>query len=300
MASGLRDRARGIDVARGVRAIAGLAGLAALGGCADDTGTRELAEGDEYVALGDSYTAAYLTGETDPASGKCFRSLENYPRRIAAALGLELTDVSCGGATTESVRGAQAFLDGTSVPPQLDAVSDTTDLVTLRIGANDFNIYGAIVVNCVQLAPSDPDGAPCTEASEQQAEEVATRFELLRQRLVAVLAAVRERAPEARVVVVGYPQVFPEQGPCDAIRLAAGDYSLARDYNRRFTDALATAAAEAEVTYVDMWEASAGHDMCAADPWIAGRLPTGGATAYHPYAQEQAQVADLVVDTLRD
>ena len=53
----------------------------------------------QYVALGDSYTAAPLVPVTDVANG-CFRSDHNYPALAAKALGAELEDRSCGGART--------------------------------------------------------------------------------------------------------------------------------------------------------------------------------------------------------
>ena len=59
-----------------------------------------------YVALGDSFTSGpaiptQLGTTTDPsAPAACLRSSENYPSLTARALGLQLVDRSCGGATT--------------------------------------------------------------------------------------------------------------------------------------------------------------------------------------------------------
>ncbi|MFJ5829446.1 hypothetical protein [Streptomyces sp. NPDC093089] len=48
---------------------------------------------------------------------------------VAEAEGYALTDVTCGGATTDTV-----------IATQLDALSPTTKLVTLTIGGNDLGL----------------------------------------------------------------------------------------------------------------------------------------------------------------
>ena len=59
------------------------------------------------------------------------------------------------------------------------------------------------------------------------------------------------------------------------------------------------AATATGATYVDVWKASQGHDICSADPWINGSVDhKGKALRYHPFAAEQAAVAELVESTL--
>ena len=41
----------------------------------------------------------------------------------------------------------------------------------------------------------------------------------------------------------------------------------------------------------DIWTASAGHDICASDPWINGIKESSGAIPFHPFAAEQKAVA---------
>ncbi|WP_216074289.1 hypothetical protein, partial [Acinetobacter baumannii] len=55
-------------------------------------------EGLQYVALGDSYAAGYgiLPSTGLPVPG-CDQGQQNYPHQVAAALGLQLTDVTCTG-----------------------------------------------------------------------------------------------------------------------------------------------------------------------------------------------------------
>jgi lysophospholipase L1-like esterase len=253
---------------------------------------------DEYVALGDSYTAAPLVPPTD-TSNLCLRSGVNYPALVAEAMpGTTLTDVSCSGAGTRNTTTPQTGRGG-SVPPQLDALSRTTDLVTIGLGGNDHALFATLLGRCTQLAVADPDGAPCTAAYPET--DTAATLADIRRNVAGVIAAVRDRSPHARIVVVGYPQIVPESGTCDLLPLAAGDYPFARDVNEGLARAVRLAADDAQADYLDLWAPSTGHDICAADPWINGRVTTvNEALAYHPFAVEQAAVADLLLGMLTE
>lgn len=258
---------------------------------------------DRYVALGDSYTAAPLVPPTD-LSTTCLRSQVNYPALVAEALpGTRLTDVSCSGATTADVTRPQVGQLGQTgrVPPQIDAVTRGTDLVTIGLGGNDDQLFGGLISRCTQAAGSDPTGSPCTDSYDAAATTALdSTFTRIADNLAGVVAKVRDRAPRARILVVGYPQVVPVSGACDALPLAAGDYPFVHEVNRRLTEALRVGATRAGAEYVDVWRASAGHDICSADPWINGQVTSAQtALAYHPLAAGQQAVADLVLARLR-
>lgn len=291
--------------------VAGLAvALSSLTACAGDIPTRTtptrtaqsldpVRPGDHYVAIGDSYTAAPQTGPVAAENG-CLQSTTNYPHQVAERLGLDLTDVSCGGATTQHVTNPQLVLRANRRPPQANALSTTTDLVTISLGGNDFGTYAGIVFYCAAIRGRDPAGAPCTALDDEAGKEsVENRGVRIEQRLVAAIKEIKKRAPKARIVVVGYPQFFPPTGPCSQLWLAAGDYPLARRVNEMLVRAQENAAERTNAEYVDVFAATAGHDMCADDPWIAGIKPAGSdAMLYHPYPVEQQVVADLLVDLL--
>src|SRR5215218_8969595 len=104
-----------------------------LGAPASEAGTPL-----RYVALGDSYSAASGLLPPDPTAPlECLRSVLDYPHVVAAATGAQLTDVTCGAADTGDYRESQ--YDG--VAPQLDAVTRTTQLVTMTIGGNDSGVF---------------------------------------------------------------------------------------------------------------------------------------------------------------
>jgi lysophospholipase L1-like esterase len=295
------------DVPRLVIAL--LLGALALSGCTDDpeptpapgpaetTGSPTAAPTayDEYVALGDSYTAAPLVPPTD-TSNACLRSGVNYPALVAAAMpGTALTDVSCSGADTTNMTAPQRSITG-AVPPQFDALRRGTDLVTIGLGGNDHGLFGSVIGTCTRVRASDPTGSPCADRLGQGVESTLGD---IRTRLAGVVEGVRERSPHARILLVGYPQIVPESGTCADLPLATGDYPFARQVNEGLTEAVRAAAAETKVEYVDVWTPSAGHDICADDPWINGRVTSAAtALAYHPLAVEQQVVADLVVALL--
>lgn len=260
--------------------------------------TAAATEYDQYVALGDSYTAAPLVPPTD-GSSICLRSGVNYPALVARAMpGTELTDVSCSGAGTANVTSPQVGQLGGRVPPQIDALRPGTDLVTIGLGGNDDHLFSGVLGHCVQLASSDPAGAPCRAAVDEASLDLT--FEHIRANLLGVVDAVRDRSPHARILLVGYPQIVPASGTCDLLPLAEGDYAFARSVIEDLNETMRRAADETDVEYVDLWGPSAGHDICADDPWVNGRITSAEtALAYHPLAAGQHAAAEAVLAELR-
>ena len=73
---------------------------------------------------------------------------------------------------------------------------------------------------------------------------------------------------------------------------------ITRDEVAHLAD-LARAAERTDTTYVDVWRASAGHDVCADEPWVNGQQGVqGGAIPFHPLPAGQRAVADLVVEAV--
>lgn len=249
-----------------------------------------------YVALGDSYTAAPgVPDQVGPAS--CYRSDRNYPSLVAQRLHVApFVDRSCSGADTSDMTASQ----GSGVPPQFDALTPATDLVTVGIGGNDLSLFSAVIGYCVQLASSDPGGSPCTDALRRRPGAVEKALGTIGENVTEVLQGVRTRSPRATVLAVGYPQIVPAAGTCARLPLARGDYRLGRRINRGLDDSVARAARAAGVRFVDLWHSSAGHDVCSERPWINGvHARPGKAIPFHPFEVEQQAVARLVVAAVR-
>ncbi|MEQ6902798.1 SGNH/GDSL hydrolase family protein [Nocardioides sp. YIM 152588] len=279
------------------------------------------APGSAYVAIGDSYTAAPGIGAS--LDDACGRSAGNYPSLVAAALDLELTDVSCSGALTVHVSDPQYVGDQVRAP-QGDALGAGTDLVTVSLGANDDGVFGGLL-GCVPQAAADPTGSPCRDhylgadldgadldgadldgagqdglapGGVTPAEGAVDRLRVrLAGRVAAAVGAVQRRAPRARVLVVGYPVIAPTE-TCPQFPLATGDVAFVAEVNAVLNDALAAGAAERGADFVDLTAPTEGHDLCSADPWVAGQTPTGPATPYHPYVEEQQAAAAAIVAAL--
>ena len=257
-----------------------------------------------YVALGDSYTAAPLVPDTD-AADPCLQSSNDYPHLVARERpGTRLIDVSCSGASSRNgLTGPQVAL-GATLDPQDEALTRGTDLVTLGMGGNDFDLFTTLVGTCSRLGPTEPSGSPCrdlftaggTDRLRPLLGRIATR---IRQDVVDV----RRRSPQARILVLGYPQLVPATGSCpDLLPVADGDLPFVRSIAAGLSNAVARGARAADVgaEYVDVASASRGHDICAAVPWVNGQsTDPAAALAFHPFAREQRAVAGLVERTLK-
>ena len=254
---------------------------------------------DRYVALGDSFTAAPLVPTTDIAGG-CFRSDGNYPALVAERLDIDaLVDVSCSGAKTDDLTGRQRTVRDASVPPQLRVLNRRTDLVTLGIGGNDFDLFHTLVATCSRLRSREPAGSPCAEELDARGVDLVAETDKISRRVEAAVRKIQERAPEARVLNDGYLRLTPSDGRCAALPFANGDYAFGERVSRALNDSLARAARRTDVEFVDMYARSEGHDVCSEDPWVNGiRTVEGEALAFHPFAEGMDAVAAEVVERL--
>ena len=153
-----RARLAAAPTARGLAAVAGGSLLViALSGTAGAGVSGPLGAGGppHYVALGDSYTAGPLIPDQTGSPAGCLRSTHSYPFLVAAGTGAAtFTDVSCQGATTADMTHAQSVPLGTN-PPQDNALSASTTLVTLQIGGNDIG-FSDIIIHCTTLSLTEP------------------------------------------------------------------------------------------------------------------------------------------------
>ena len=246
-----------------------------------------------YVAMGDSYTAAPFVPLTDVAYG-CFRSSNNYPKLVAEALRIDdLKDRSCTGAQTADLPGRQRTVRGMSVPPQFDALSRATDLVTVGIGANNDHLYARLATVCrrtQKICPLYDERATLGRIVDRVSPTVADTLE-----------QIKKRSPNARVLLISYPKLLPQRGDCELLpRMRPRDRATFRTINLRLRLQMRTAAQEAGVEFVDFYRASIGHDICSRHPWIQGRTGNGRqGAALHPLPAGQAALARLVEATLR-
>jgi hypothetical protein len=194
--------------------------------------------------------------------------------------------VSCAGATTGDLTGAQAA----GVPAQLDALRPTTSIVSVGIGGNDLG-FSRIVDGCISATPwggtrvgwscAGHDGGESTDPLTTGVQQVGSR-------VAAVLADIRSRAPRARVFVIGYPEILPTTGSgCwPLLPFSAGDLGFLREVESALNTTLAEAAGSAGDTYVDTAGPSTAHDACtsADSRWVEPVLSTRHTFPLHPSA----------------
>ncbi|WFE41391.1 SGNH/GDSL hydrolase family protein [Micromonospora sp. WMMD998] len=213
-----------------------------------------------YVALGDSYSSGVGAGPYDLST--CLRSQKSYAPLWAAAHAVtSFRFPACGGAVTADVRNSQ-----------VGQLSSATTLVTITIGGNDAG-FADVMTSCRFGSTSS------CESAVNGAKAFATAT--LPGRLDATYAAIRERAPNARLVVLGYPRLF-ETGSCGLLAMSSYKRTILNQAADVLNGVTAGRAGAAGATFVDARSSFTGHGVCAADPWI--RDVTGVIEAYHPNA----------------
>lgn len=289
---GARDRepARRLRLALGV--LAALAAVLAL------AAPPASAAAGRFVALGDSYAAGPLIPLPIKPYG-CLKSSNNYgsiaQRKLKYA---EYRDMTCSGAETEDMTEPQGVSPGPN-PPQFDALDANTRLVTLTIGGNDIGFSG-IAEDCIDTTPANA-GHPCKdEYVVDGVDEVSARIAAAAPKVAAVLQGIRARAPQALVLVVDYPAIFPHTGNTGCwplIPVANGDVVWLRSKQVELNQMLATQAAANGATLVGAYTASRGHDACRLPliRWVEPAIPLSAAAPIHPNLQGMQAMAKLVV-----
>jgi lysophospholipase L1-like esterase len=278
-----------------VTALLGTSGIA--------TGTAVAASGSPfYVALGDSYTSgpglpAQLGPQSNPpAPAACQRSSDNYPTIVAKSLGVAVDDVSCLGASTKDLDASQ----GSGIPAQLSALGPSTSLVSLGIGGNDLG-FSSVVANCAAVTPwgATKVGWSCrSHYTVNGVDELVSLVHQVGDRVAALLTDVRSRAPQARVFVVGYPDIVPANGGgCwPMLPFSSADLDYVRTIEADLNDTLSSDASAAGDGYVNMATPSAAHNACtsAASRWVEPIVPSPGTFPLHPSAVGMAGMARVL------
>jgi lysophospholipase L1-like esterase len=221
-----------------------------------------------YVALGDSYSSGLGAGGS---AGACLRSRGAYAYRLGRAV---TALRACAGATTADV-----------LSRQLAPFPGDTRLVTITIGGNDAG-FADLVERCLFAS------RPACSARVERAERFVRRD--LPARLRRVYAAIRERAPDATVVVAGYPRLFARRPWCDPVGMI--DEREQRRLNEGANLLARTIAAEVGrhpgFRFADVREAFNGGGICARSPRIHG--VTSRSDAFHPTARGYATYARVI------
>jgi hypothetical protein len=297
---------------------------AAAAGAEPDTVASPL----RIVLMGDSYTAGNGAGGYDGPTD-CYRSRGNWGELYRAWLEASgqpatLTNVACSGASTDMLtapnprdgdscalpaRSADEYFDPQCrawLRPQVDAVDSGTDVVLLTMGGNDAG-FSDVVLNC--FVPGLRSAGGCRARVEHARAVVDDPGPGgVTAKLVGALNTIHAKAPRARVVLVGYPNLV---GTGFAYTLA-GQPGYDAGTAIRALGAAGVAAQRAAVDrvgsfarYVGVAEAFAGHEP---EPRITHTNPArwllevgdslSWKTWYHPNPAGHRAYRDVLAATL--
>ena len=245
---------------------------------------------DEYVALGDSWSAdvVFLDGhglpDTTYVPVDCAQSHVNYPKLVARELGIPvLRDATCGSATTDHFAAPQALPLGGTNPPQYARLTPTTDLVSVGIGGNDAGFAGAALA-CISLLPIEtipmdllplPDlGLPLisTETlpvggckayfTQGGVDRLAVAIQRSEIKLVRAFRRIHQLSPDARILAVNYLAAVPQRGCWPVVPVTNRDMAYLHDTFLKLNAMVARAARRGGAELVDTYTPTLGHDMC--------------------------------------
>ena len=261
----LKLRRRRTALGAGLATLAMAAGLAAVPAQAVDK--------TKYIALGDSYAAGQGAG---PYLDACYRSENTYSELAADTKAIKLvTNAACSGKTTQDV-----------VSAQLGRLNKSTELVTITAGGNNLG-FGAIITACgaVMVNPTVAAAAACDKASADAAVMIGSGQ--LAAEVASMIQSVKAAAPNAEIVVTGYPYLY------DPVPLNTADpmsvfINKAAQLADGLNGSIYTAAKATGAKYVDVTVAFAGHGINSEtkDPWInLDYANLGSPDNFHPNAE---------------
>jgi lysophospholipase L1-like esterase len=252
--------------------------LAALvTGCAlENVDSRQQAlVGSNYVAQGDSYASG--TGTREYYDSACQRSNHSYAKQLAAQLGLNLSHVACSGARIPDVRANQ-----------LSALSAATNLVTISIGGNDAG-FSNVITRCALPFPFT-----CTGDVNNARNFINNT---LPGQLDALYTEIETRAPNAQVLVIGYPRLFNGEQCNFAARISPGEQTSLNSVADLLATKTAGIAANHGFDFVDPRTAFNTHRICDDVEWLNG-LSNPVGESYHPNRLGHDAFTDLIADHL--
>jgi lysophospholipase L1-like esterase len=206
------------------------------------------ATGVRYVALGDSYASGLGTGREH---GDCDRSPAAYgPQWARAHQPASFTFAACSGATTRGIR-----------LHRLSALSPATTLVSVTVGGNDVG-FSDVIETCIIQSTHD-----CLQAIHGSEHAMTTS---LPRGLNRLLAAIRQHAPAARIVLTGYPLLFDPARPGSCSEMSHREQIELNRAANLLDAAIKSAAARHGAVFADVRAAFRGHAICDRAAWLHG------------------------------
>jgi lysophospholipase L1-like esterase len=230
------------------------------------TGTpAQAASPVRYVALGDSYSSGVGAGDE---SGSCDQSPHAYgPLWASASSPASFMFAACSGATT-----------GTVISSQLSYLSASTTLVSITIGGNDAG-FSSIMETCILESTS------ACESAVSKAEQYTNTT--LPGNLSTLFADIKTDAPNAKVIVLDYPDLYDLSVPI-CLGLSSADHQALDNGTNDLDGVIQTAAGNAGFYFADVRAQFSGRELCDSAGWLNSVEIFDIHTSYHPTATGQA------------
>ncbi|MEO9328613.1 SGNH/GDSL hydrolase family protein [Gordonia aurantiaca] len=246
-----------VRLARVVSAAAAVL-LAAL---AVTTPAANAAEKGTIVVLGDSFS-------TNTVNQGCEKSPTSWPRQLAERTGRPLINEACTGAAiaeTDFTIGDEA-----RKVVERGGFDENTSAVLIQLGLNDrwegHKGGWKLLTRCVERGCDESD--PVLDKITPEAYAA---------RIKPMIDYVRYYAPNAKIAIVGYPELLPANAPDACINTLGVPVSLPNTRGLvEFLDAIQKAQAGAakitDVEFVDAQALTKGRGLCSNAPLMAGIL----------------------------
>jgi lysophospholipase L1-like esterase len=212
-----------------------------------------------YVAMGDSYSSGVGTGSYTLDSA-CKRSVYAYPYLFTQKHTIgSFAFVACSGATTSDL-----------IAKQVPALNASTNLVTMTIGGNDIG-FASLIEQCTL--------SNCATALVNTTANLKTT---LGPALDSAFSDVRNAAPNATVVVLGYPHVFSTASCFGTLGISSTEEKDANALADALDSLISGYAAKYQFTYESALVPWTGHAVCSSSAWLNGLNLLNTGESYHP------------------
>ncbi len=248
------------------------------------------------AALGSSFAAGPAIEPVDDVAA--MRSTRNYPHLLAQLLGADLVDLTVSGATTANILDTpQTTITGRVYAPQIDGLPAGADLVTITAGGNDLQFIGSMLF--AAWSRHDPGGPMARMLGQGFTGGIPTvtdhDIHSTATGLAAIVAAVRDRTHQARVVLVDYLTVLTEQTPTGTGGVFTDEeLPIFLRTQAALGQAYRIAADRSGAELLAVSATSTGHGLGSDDPWVFGFQPVMAKTAgsFHPNEAGMRAIAD--------
>ena len=253
---------------------------------------------------------------TDPYSNLCHRSTNAYGQQVAEDYGFDdrYDFKACSGAvindfTTprDEQNPDKPWSGNDGEDAQEDYVDADTSLITFSIGGNDAK-FADTLQGCIEAGLNPFDS--CSDEDERDSTDKL--IDDVGPRLTDLLLEMRKKAPNARILVVGYPRFFSNHPDrfFDGTQIDKGDQKWINGETRHMDDVMKQAVEDAGgfgagFEFVDVYDAFDGCEIGKDNSCMHnldngfsdGKLVSNG--SYHPNDRGHDRLAALVEEQIK-